>query len=560
MSNDGQNPPERPADDEATYGRPDGVAGSFGHGPSSAAPSSAAPSSAPQPSTAEQQAFGRPANNDGGFVQRPGAAPAFPPRHPAPPPQVAQAFGRPQGNSGTFGPRASYAGERYTQSSPPVAYQKAFGRPDRNIDDLQRQPGHPGYQPAVLPSKSWWDEAPRDPWRDPHAEAGLARAPKLVDGEDPSAEAAVQNDKKRRRRIRLGDIPVRVAALVAAMTLILGVAGGMAGYFLGKTASQTPLTTAEPGYNKVDNEKPPSTIGEIAQKVQPSVVSIEVLVGNSGGTGSGVVIADDGYILTNNHVISMAADAQGATVNVSFVDGSISAAEIVGRDPQADLAVLKVDKPGLVPIDIGSSENVTVGDQVVAFGSPLGLAGTVTSGIVSALDRPMHLSGEGADSDAYILALQTDASINPGNSGGALVDAQGALIGINSAIASFSSGNGQAGSIGLGFAIPVDYAMSIADTLIKGEQPRHGSLGINAQSVSDGTTDGVLVVRADPGSPAADAGIQEKDVIIEVDGLRVGSVEDVNSVTFPRQPGETIPVTVISGGEQKTVNVVLGSA
>ena len=560
MSNDGQNLPERPADDGTAFARPDGVDGSFGRSPSASTPSSRAVGAAPHPSPAEQQAFGRPVNVDGGFVQRPGSAPTRRPIQPPPPPHVAQAFGRPQGSTGTFGPRAPYAGGRYTQASPPIHYQKAFGRPDGQAEDLQRQPGIPPYQPGTLPSKTWWEEAPRDPWRDPHAEAGLVRAPSLAPGEDPSDGAVVHNDKKRRRRIRLGDIPVRVAALLAAMTLILGVAGGMAGYFLGKATSQTPLTTAEPSYNKVDNEKPPSSIGQIAQKVQPSVVSIEVLVGNSGGTGSGVLIADDGYILTNNHVISMAADAQDAQVNVSFVDGSISPAQIVGRDPKSDLAVLKVDKPGLVPIDIGSSQNVAVGDEVVAFGSPLGLAGTVTSGIVSALDRPMHLSGEGADSDAFILAVQTDASINPGNSGGALVDDQGALIGINSAIASFSSGNGQAGSIGLGFAIPVDYAMSIADTLIKGEQPKHGSLGINAQSVSDGTTDGVLVVRADPESPAAQAGIQEKDVIIEVDGLRVGSVEDVNSVTFTRQPGETVPVTVVSGGEQKTVDVVLGEA
>lgn len=557
MTNDGQTPPERPADQEAAFARPDGVEGSFGAGP---AAQPAPPARAPQPSVAEQQAFGRPPHVDGGFVRRPGSAPSALPHHPAPPPPVAQAFGRPAGSVGSFAPRAPYAEPRYTQDSPPVAYQKAFGRPAGQTDDLQRQPGSAGYAPGPLPSKKWWQEAPRDPWRDPHAEAGLVRAPKLADDEDPSADAVVRQDRKGRRRIRIGDIPVRLAALIAAVTLILGAAGGMAGYFLGKTTSQTPLTTAEPAYNKVDNAKPPSTIGEIAQKVQPSVVSIEVIVGNSGGSGSGVVIAADGYILTNNHVISMAAEADGATLNVSFVDGSISPAEIVGRDPLSDLAVLKVDKPGLIPIDIGQSQNVTVGDQVVAFGSPLGLAGTVTSGIVSALDRPVHLGGEGADSDAYILAVQTDASINPGNSGGALVDDQGALVGINSAIASFSSGNGQAGSIGLGFAIPVDYAMSIADTLIKGEQPKHGSLGINAQSVSDGTTDGVLVVRADPGSPAAEAGIQEKDVIIEVDGLRVGSVEDVNSVTFSRQPGETIPVTVISSGEQKTVEVVLGEA
>lgn len=558
MSNDGPNPSERPGEGTSAYTRPDGVAGSFEQ--LATPPSAPAPNPPVTPSPGEQAAFGRPAGVDGGFVQRPGQPRPPAAQHVTPPPYMQQAFGRPSHVPGSFAPHQPHGAQRYTQAEPPLAYQKAFGRPDGQAEDLQRRPGAAPYQPGAMPSKTWWEEAPRDPWRDPHAEAGLVRAPRLAEADDPSADAAVQSDKKGRRRIRLGDIPLRIAALVATMTLILGVAGGVAGYFLGKVTSQTPLTTASPSYHKVDNTKPPSSIGEIAEQVQPSVVSIDVLVGNTGGTGSGVVIADEGYILTNNHVISMAADQPEASINVYFVDGSISPAEIVGRDPMSDLAVIKVDKPGLVPIDIGSSQNVAVGDQVVAFGSPLGLAGTVTSGIVSALDRPVYLAGAGADTDAYILAVQTDASINPGNSGGALVDDQGALIGINTAIASFSTAGGQAGSIGLGFAIPVDFAMSIANTIITGGEVKHGSLGINAQSVSDGTTDGVLVVRADPESPAAQAGIKEKDVIIEANGVRVGSVEDINAVTYSHQPGDTIELTVISGGEQKTVQVVLGEA
>ncbi|WP_106848471.1 S1C family serine protease [Blastococcus sp. Marseille-P5729] len=544
----------RAPEDAATYARPDGVDGGFVR--PAAGPPQGRPA-APQPSPGEQQAFGRPAGIAGGFVQPPGTQPRF--HRPPPPAAYQQAFGRPQGTPGTFGANRPPFEQRYTQASPPIAYQKAFGRP-QGAADLQRQPGLPPYTGGELPSKTWWEEAPRDPWRDPEADAALAPAPRLAGDEDPSDDGAVELDKKRRRRIRLGDIPVRVAAALAALALVLGVAGGVGGFFLAKSASQTPLTKPSPEYNEVANNKEPGSIVEIAEKVSPSVVSIEVLVGNSGGTGSGVVVEADGYILTNNHVISMAADAQDATINVYFVDGSISPAQIVGRDPQADLAVLKVDKPGLVPVDIGKSSELKVGEDVIAFGSPLGLAGTVTTGIVSALDRPMHLAGEGADTDAYILAVQTDASINPGNSGGALVDSQGALIGINTAIASFSSGGGQAGSIGLGFAIPVDYAMSVATALITGEQPQHGSLGINAQSVSDGTTDGVLVVRADAGSPAAEAGIQEKDVIIEADGKRVGSVEDINAITYTHKPGDKITLTVVSGGQEKTVEVTLGAA
>src|ERR671912_2596642 len=186
----------------------------------------------------------------------------------------------------------------------------------------------------------------------------------------------------------------------------------------------------------------------------PAVVSIEVRVGQVGATGSGVVIeADDGYIVTNNHVVSGAEGVEGAEIRAVFYDGSGSAARIVGRDPASDIAVLKVEKPGLVTAALGDSENVVVGDPVVAIGSPLGLAGTVTTGIVSALERPVRLAGEGSDTNAVISAVQTDAPINPGNSGGALVDATGAVIGINTAIASLGAGGG---SVGLGFAIPIN--------------------------------------------------------------------------------------------------------
>ena len=193
------------------------------------------------------------------------------------------------------------------------------------------------------------------------------------------------------------------------------------------------------------------------------MVSIEVRVGQAGATGSGVVIeGEDGYIVTNNHVVSGADGVEGAEIRAVFSDGSGSAARIVGRDPASDIAVLKVEKPGLVTASLGSSDDVVVGDPVVAIGSPLGLAGTVTSGIVSALDRPVRLAGEGSDTNAVISAVQTDAPINPGNSGGALVDASGAVIGINTAIASVRRRQ----SIGLGFAIPIDTVRDIAEQLI----------------------------------------------------------------------------------------------
>jgi putative serine protease PepD len=281
-----------------------------------------------------------------------------------------------------------------------------------------------------------------------------------------------------------------------------------------------------------------------------------VRVGEAGATGSGVVIeGENGYIVTNNHVVSGADGVEGAEIRAVFSDGSGSAARIVGRDPASDIAVLKVEKPGLITAQLGNSADVVVGDPVVAIGSPLGLAGTVTSGIVSALDRPVRLSGEGSDTNAVISAVQTDAPINPGNSGGALVDATGALIGINTAIA---SANG--GSVGLGFAIPIDTVRDIAEQLIDDGEAVHASLGVNARSVTDGTRDGALVLNVEPGSPADAAGIEEQDVIIAVDGEPVGSSEELVVAVDAFAPGDTITIEVVRGGGSREVQATLEAA
>jgi S1-C subfamily serine protease len=296
--------------------------------------------------------------------------------------------------------------------------------------------------------------------------------------------------------------------------------------------------------------------------VAPAVVSIEVRVGQAGDTGSGVVVdGAKGYIVTNNHVISGAAGVTGAEVRAVFSDGSGSTARIVGRDPASDIAVLKVEKPGLVTATLGTVSHVVVGDPVVAIGSPLGLAGTVTSGIVSALDRPVRLAGEGSDTNAVIDAVQTDAAINPGNSGGALVDATGAVIGINSAIASLGASAGaQGGSIGLGFAIPIDTARKIAQELITTGKAVHASLGVNARSVTDGVKDGALVLNVEAKSPAANAGIREQDVVISLGGKPVRSSEELAVAIDAHQPGDTVAVELVRGGRSQTVQVHLARA
>jgi S1-C subfamily serine protease len=293
----------------------------------------------------------------------------------------------------------------------------------------------------------------------------------------------------------------------------------------------------------------------------PAVVSIEVRVGNSGDTGSGIVVdGGNGYIVTNNHVVSSADGVDGAEIRAVFSDGSGSAARIVGRDPSSDVAVIKVEKPGLVTAALGDSSKVVVGDPVVAIGSPLGLAGTVTSGIVSALNRPVRLSGEGSDTNAVISAIQTDAAINPGNSGGALVDATGAVIGINTAIASLG-GNGTAGgSIGLGFAIPIGNVRTIAEQLISTGHAVHASLGISTRSVTDGARDGALVLNVESGSAGAGAGIREQDVIIAVDNHPVGSSEELVVAIDAHKPGDRVTIEYVRNGASTTVQATLDQA
>ncbi|WP_347059593.1 trypsin-like peptidase domain-containing protein [Blastococcus sp. HT6-30] len=417
----------------------------------------------------------------------------------------------------------------------------------------------PGGRPGARRTATgpWWKaDARSDPWRDPASPAGLG-APAVYEEDDQPGPVVV--DAQGRRKVRLRDLSVRLTTLAVLALLVVGLVGGGVGWYLTRTADETPLFTPGTTLSQVDPgiTREPGSVSDIADAVIPAVVSIEVRVGQAGATGSGVVIdGENGYIVTNNHVISGADEVEGAEIRAVFSDGSGSAARIVGRDPASDLAVIKVEKPGLVTASLGRSAEVVVGDPVVAIGSPLGLAGTVTSGIVSALDRPVRLSGEGTDTNAVISAVQTDAPINPGNSGGALVDASGALVGINTAIASTGAG----GSIGLGFAIPIDTVTRIAEQLISTGSAVHATLGVNARSVTDGTRDGALVLNVEPGSPAAQAGIREEDVIIAVDDTPVGSSEELAVAVDARRPGDQVTVELVRGGRSRTVEVTLGAA
>ena len=296
----------------------------------------------------------------------------------------------------------------------------------------------------------------------------------------------------------------------------------------------------------------------ISALVTPSVVSIAVTSSFGSGTGSGSIYksnASTSYIITNNHVIESAATT--GTIKVEFINGEQGAATIVGRDPMYDLAVLLIKSGNLPTIAVGDSSKVSVGDPVLAIGSPLGLASTVTSGIVSALNRPVTTGDEGSQS--YVNAIQTDAAINPGNSGGALVDAQGRIVGVNSAIATLSTG-GTSGSIGLGFSIPINEAKRVIDEIIATGKSTRPVLGVFFDTTYTGI--GARILRLSPGEGAEKAGIPAGSVIRTIDGVKIA--DEVAAIVKIRSytPGATITVVVDlpNSGGSKSFKITLGTA
>ena len=296
----------------------------------------------------------------------------------------------------------------------------------------------------------------------------------------------------------------------------------------------------------------------VADQVLPSIVTISARRGAAAGTGSGQIFKEGGYILTNDHVISVAAG--GGSVAVRYSDGHSSDATIVGRDPSTDLAVLKAaDEAKNYPvIATGSSQALEVGQPVVALGAPLGLASTVTSGIVSALDRYVPVPGDNV-THHLIGAIQTDAAINPGNSGGALVDCSGRLVGVNAAIATVPNAAGVSGggSVGLGFAIPVDLAKPIADQLIATGRPGHPTTGLQVQELPSGA--GLFVLSVDPGGPAVAAGLRPGDIITQIDGEPAVSSEQIVVATLTRKAGDTLKLSYVRGETPATTTLTLAA-
>jgi putative serine protease PepD len=355
-----------------------------------------------------------------------------------------------------------------------------------------------------------------------------------------------------------------IAAGALAIAMVAALFGGLAGaYLVSRGGGGNAVLPAAPAGS---TDRPSGSIADIASRVLPSVVTIKVTGPGVSGTGSGFVMRQDGYIVTNNHVVDAA--ASNGKITVLFSDGKSAEATVIGRDDSYDLAVIRVNRRNLPPLTLGASSAVVVGDEVIAVGAPLGLDSTVTSGIVSALNRPVTASGAGASKASFINAIQTDAAINPGNSGGPLLDMQGRVIGVNSAIARVASslGDGQSGNIGVGFAIPSDQVRKTAEQLISSGKATHPVIGIlidttykgEGVKIADKPQNGSAPVTK--GGPADKAGLRPGEVILKLDGRPVTDPDEFVVAIRAKSVGQVVELTVRRGTAERTVKMTLQAA
>jgi putative serine protease PepD len=417
---------------------------------------------------------------------------------------------------------------------------------------------------------------------------------------DPNGSVGVApNPKDAPRRKATFGVGTLVASILAAGLVGGGVATVGAAELSGHTGSSasTVGSNSQPGTVIVNNKDDVNAITAAAVKASPSVVTISATSGSSGGTGSGIVLDDQGHILTNTHVVTLDGQTANANLEVRTNDGKVVPAKLVGTDPLSDLAVIKVDDTsGLTPATLGDSSKLNVGDTAIAIGSPLGLTGTVTDGIVSTLNRTISVASSAApkggdnsqggdqgfqfappgggqsqqnsgEGSIAINVIQTDAAINPGNSGGALVNSKGEIIGVNVAIASAGSGTStsQSGNIGVGFSIPINNAKRVAQEIIDNGKASHGQLGVSvkAKSTSGASSEfsvGADVATVDANSAAGKAGIKVGDVITKFNDLTIGEPNQLTAAVREQPAGSKVKITVQRGGTEQTFDVTLGAA
>src|SRR3984885_2256862 len=452
----------------------------------------------------------------------------------------------------------------------------------RPVSDQRGATGYSGHgQQQTYPQGYDWRYGQQPAYRQPYGPFGSGQAGPSVGGPPPQLGPP-------RKRSRAGALAVGALAVAVVSAGIGGAAASVIEHH-GQLAAAVDGALpggATPGVPA--GNAPVGTVEQVAAKVVPSVVMLETNLGRQSEEGSGIVLSSDGLILTNNHVVATAANPGHAPsaphrgsddggggrepdsnpaggppkTTVTFSDGRTAQFTVVGADPTTDIAVVRVQGvSGLTPISLGSSANLRVGQPVMAVGSPLGLEGTVTTGIVSALNRPVSTTGETGNQNTVLDAIQTDAAINPGNSGGALVNMAGQLVGVNSAIATLGgdSPDAQSGSIGLGFAIPVDQAKRIADELISTGTASHASLGV--QVTNDKDTPGAKVVEVIPNGAAASAGLPGGVVVTKGDDRPVKSADAFGAAGRSKAPGDKVTLTFKDpSGGTRTLQVTLGKA
>jgi putative serine protease PepD len=389
----------------------------------------------------------------------------------------------------------------------------------------------------------WWSDATSDPWRDPHTQTVIvSRSEPAPVPDEPQLDPPVN---------RSAGVGLRSVVLIALVTgLLAGALGGSLGYLAAaKRASPDVVFGAD---SNAPPQRPPSSMAGIVARAMPSVVTVQGLTTQGESLGSGFIVSSQGYILTNEHVVT---DVPDQAITVVFSDSSQTTGRVVGRDPESDIAVIKVDKSNLPALGIDNSDAVAVGDPVLAIGSPLALPGTVTAGIVSALDRTITTQDVGGET-RYYAAIQTDAAINRGNSGGPLLDMNGRVIGMNSVIKSMVEGGDEGGNIGLAFAIPINQAARIATDIIDSGKPRRTVIGAQLAD-APATGGGVQLTRVDNGGPAADAGLQVGDIVVKLGTHPITDAADVIALVRRYNPGTVVSVTYRRGTNTQSANVTL---
>lgn len=386
----------------------------------------------------------------------------------------------------------------------------------------------------------WWSDGASDPWRDPAMNAVIVSRGEATQA---PAEPAVE-------LIPAGLSPTTKMVLSVAVvtSLLAGGLGGAIGYLAANRGAGPDVVI---GAGPSGAQQPPNSVAALVARVMPSVVTVRGLTGQGESIGSGFVITADGYLLTNEHVV---ADVPDQAIQVTFSDATTVPGRVVGRDPESDLAVIKVNRTGLRPVEFADSDSISVGDPVVAIGSPLALPGTVTAGIVSAVDRTIETHDVGSE-QRYYAAIQTDAAINRGNSGGPLFDLSGRVIGVNAVIKSLVEEGGESGNIGIAFAIPINQAARVASELIDTGKARRTVIGAQLDEIRGGS--GARLRTLDEGGPADSAGLRAGDVVLRLGNHPIEEPHDLIALVRRYNPGAVVTVTYRRGAETQTASVTL---